>query len=177
LSGLGKDIPNYNCRIESKCVAVLTGRTGVISAQIGTLLTFYKFPQLHPFLRNVQFTNAAGDSVNLAEERKSDAEYTILNFWNSPEGLGLKITFGLVFTVAVSTVLAKTFIVVVAFKVTAPGRRKVLGPMAPPGGLQSIYKFKADSKFLVNNLSVNLEDLMNQYQILLGKNTAMENEI
>uniref|UniRef100_A0A5F5PRV8 G-protein coupled receptors family 3 profile domain-containing protein n=1 Tax=Equus caballus TaxID=9796 RepID=A0A5F5PRV8_HORSE len=50
--------------------------------------------QLHPFLRNVQFNNSAGDSVNLAEEGKSDAEYAILNFWNFPEGLGLKVKVG-----------------------------------------------------------------------------------
>uniref|UniRef100_A0A8C4KXL6 G-protein coupled receptors family 3 profile domain-containing protein n=1 Tax=Equus asinus TaxID=9793 RepID=A0A8C4KXL6_EQUAS len=41
LSGLGKDIPNYTCRRESKSVAVLTGTTWAISAQIGTLLLTY----------------------------------------------------------------------------------------------------------------------------------------
>ena len=45
LSGLGKDIPNYDCRRESKSLAVLTGTTWAISAQIGTLLELYKFPQ------------------------------------------------------------------------------------------------------------------------------------
>ena len=46
LSGLGKDIPNYDCRRESKSLAVLTGTTWAISAQIGTLLELYKFPQV-----------------------------------------------------------------------------------------------------------------------------------
>ena len=32
--------------------------------------------------------------MNLAEEGKSDAEYAILNFWNFPEGLGLKVKVG-----------------------------------------------------------------------------------
>ena len=46
LSGLDRDIPNYTCRRESKSVAVLTGTTWAISAQIGTLLALYKFPQV-----------------------------------------------------------------------------------------------------------------------------------
>ncbi|XP_071068887.1 vomeronasal type-2 receptor 116-like [Dasypus novemcinctus] len=45
-SGLGKDIPNYTCRKESKSVAALTGTTWAVSAQIGTLLELYKIPQL-----------------------------------------------------------------------------------------------------------------------------------
>ena len=32
--------------------------------------------------------------MNLAKEGKSDSEYTFLNFWNFPEGLGLKVKGG-----------------------------------------------------------------------------------
>nr|XP_051686738.1 vomeronasal type-2 receptor 116 [Oryctolagus cuniculus] len=46
LSAVGKAIPNYTCVRKSKSVAVITGNTGAISAQIGTLLELYKFPQL-----------------------------------------------------------------------------------------------------------------------------------
>jgi hypothetical protein len=46
LSGLDKVIPNYTCRKESKSVASLTGSSWAISAQIGTLLELYKFPQV-----------------------------------------------------------------------------------------------------------------------------------
>uniref|UniRef100_A0A8C2M9B1 G-protein coupled receptors family 3 profile domain-containing protein n=1 Tax=Cricetulus griseus TaxID=10029 RepID=A0A8C2M9B1_CRIGR len=42
---------------------------------------------------------------------------------NSATCMLQQITFGVVFTVAVSTVLAKTVTVILAFKVTAPGRR------------------------------------------------------
>uniref|UniRef100_A0A5F9CFA1 G-protein coupled receptors family 3 profile domain-containing protein n=1 Tax=Oryctolagus cuniculus TaxID=9986 RepID=A0A5F9CFA1_RABIT len=45
LSAVGKAIPNYTCVRKSKSVAVITGNTGAISAQIGTLLELYKFPQ------------------------------------------------------------------------------------------------------------------------------------
>ncbi|XP_012891905.1 PREDICTED: vomeronasal type-2 receptor 116-like [Dipodomys ordii] len=50
--------------------------------------------QLHPFLKNIQFYNPAGDQVILNEERKLEAEYDILNIWNFPEGLELKIKIG-----------------------------------------------------------------------------------
>lgn len=46
LSAVGKAIPNYTCVRKSKSVAAITGNTGAISAQIGTLLELYKFPQV-----------------------------------------------------------------------------------------------------------------------------------
>ncbi|XP_062062768.1 vomeronasal type-2 receptor 116-like [Lepus europaeus] len=56
-------------------------------------LTFAPW-QLHPFLKNIQFNNPAGDQVNMDQKRKLDAEYDILNFWNFPEGLGYKVKVG-----------------------------------------------------------------------------------
>ncbi|XP_051017751.1 vomeronasal type-2 receptor 116-like [Acomys russatus] len=50
--------------------------------------------KMHPFLKKMQFTNPAGDKVNLDERIKLDAEYDILNYWNFPEGLGLKVKVG-----------------------------------------------------------------------------------
>ncbi|EDL75006.1 rCG64098, partial [Rattus norvegicus] len=50
--------------------------------------------QLHPFLKNMQFTNPAGEQVNLNEKMKLNADYDILNYWNFPEGLQLKVKVG-----------------------------------------------------------------------------------
>ncbi|EHB00468.1 Vomeronasal type-2 receptor 26 [Heterocephalus glaber] len=50
--------------------------------------------QLHPFLKNLQFDNPAGDQVTLNDTRKLDVEHDILNFWNFPEGLILKVKLG-----------------------------------------------------------------------------------
>uniref|UniRef100_A0A5F9DIZ3 G-protein coupled receptors family 3 profile domain-containing protein n=1 Tax=Oryctolagus cuniculus TaxID=9986 RepID=A0A5F9DIZ3_RABIT len=52
------------------------------------------FFQLHPFLKNLQFTNPAGDLVNLNHKRNLEAEYDILNFWNFPYGYGRKVKVG-----------------------------------------------------------------------------------
>ena len=41
-----KYISNYNCKKEMKSVAVLSGVSWIISAQIGTLLGLYKYPQV-----------------------------------------------------------------------------------------------------------------------------------
>ncbi|XP_013362644.1 PREDICTED: vomeronasal type-2 receptor 116-like [Chinchilla lanigera] len=138
--------------------------------------------QLHPFLKNIQFNKPARDQVTLDAVRKLQAEYDILNFWNLPEGLRLKVKIGTFSPwaplgqqmslsedmiewatgiaetphsvcsescdpgfrkspqegkaaccfdctpcpeneITNATVLAKTITVVLAFKVTAPGRR------------------------------------------------------
>uniref|UniRef100_G1TNI1 G-protein coupled receptors family 3 profile domain-containing protein n=1 Tax=Oryctolagus cuniculus TaxID=9986 RepID=G1TNI1_RABIT len=43
---------------------------------------------------NLQFTNPAGDLVNLNHKRNLEAEYDILNFWNFPYGYGRKVKVG-----------------------------------------------------------------------------------
>ncbi|XP_048191041.1 vomeronasal type-2 receptor 116-like [Perognathus longimembris pacificus] len=50
--------------------------------------------QLHHFLKNTQFQNPAGDQVILDDKRKLEAEYDIVNIWNFPEGLDLKVKIG-----------------------------------------------------------------------------------
>ncbi|KAM5262779.1 vomeronasal type-2 receptor 116-like [Ctenodactylus gundi] len=50
--------------------------------------------QLHPFLKNTQFRNPAGDQLNLDDKRKRNVEYDILNYWNFPEGLRRKVKVG-----------------------------------------------------------------------------------
>ncbi|XP_048223651.1 vomeronasal type-2 receptor 116-like [Perognathus longimembris pacificus] len=50
--------------------------------------------QLHPFLKNTQFQNPAGDQVILDNKKKLEAEYDIVNIWNFPQGLDLKVKIG-----------------------------------------------------------------------------------
>ncbi|KAM5237906.1 uncharacterized protein ACOB6Z_012483 [Ctenodactylus gundi] len=50
--------------------------------------------QLHPFLKNTHFRNPVGEHVHLDEKNRLDAKYDILNFWNFPEGLRLKVKVG-----------------------------------------------------------------------------------
>ncbi|ELV12649.1 Vomeronasal type-2 receptor 26 [Tupaia chinensis] len=75
--------PNYNCQTQKKSVAIVAGTTLAFSAQIETLLELYKIPQLHPFLKKIQFANSAGDHVSLDEKRKQIAHYDIKNIVKS----------------------------------------------------------------------------------------------
>ncbi|XP_076996342.1 vomeronasal type-2 receptor 116-like isoform X2 [Tamandua tetradactyla] len=94
LSGIGKAIPNYSCEREGKSVAVITGITWSLSAQMGTLLELYKFPQLHSILKNVHFNNSAGEQIFLDDKRISEATYDILNYVSFPHGTGLQVKVG-----------------------------------------------------------------------------------
>ncbi|XP_051018065.1 vomeronasal type-2 receptor 116-like [Acomys russatus] len=50
--------------------------------------------KLHPFLKNIHLKNGAESQVILDSERKIDAEYDIVNFWNFPNGLRQKVKVG-----------------------------------------------------------------------------------
>ncbi|XP_010604759.1 vomeronasal type-2 receptor 116 [Fukomys damarensis] len=55
--------------------------------------TFHPW-QLHRFLKSIQFNSPVGEQVDVGKNIKLDAEYDILNFWNFPEGLRLKVKVG-----------------------------------------------------------------------------------
>uniref|UniRef100_A0A8C8TNV7 Vomeronasal type-2 receptor 116-like n=1 Tax=Peromyscus maniculatus bairdii TaxID=230844 RepID=A0A8C8TNV7_PERMB len=55
----------------------------------GERMMFFPW-QLHPFLRNIYL----GGNMALEWKQKSDYKYDILNFWNFPKGLGLKVQVG-----------------------------------------------------------------------------------
>uniref|UniRef100_A0A8C2VBD1 Vomeronasal type-2 receptor 116-like n=1 Tax=Chinchilla lanigera TaxID=34839 RepID=A0A8C2VBD1_CHILA len=44
--------------------------------------------------QNLQFKNRIGDTVDMNQKRKLNADYDILNLWDFPEGLGLKVKVG-----------------------------------------------------------------------------------
>ncbi|XP_036028247.1 vomeronasal type-2 receptor 116-like [Onychomys torridus] len=55
----------------------------------------YNFPwELHPFIKNIQYKNGAGNIVCLDSQRELDAEYDIINIWNFPESLRRKMKVG-----------------------------------------------------------------------------------
>ncbi|XP_051832635.1 vomeronasal type-2 receptor 26-like [Antechinus flavipes] len=75
LSGTDQIIPNYNCRERGKVVAVIGGATSALSVQMGTLFDLYHLPQLHSYLKNIQFENIVGEQVFVDENRRTEAHY------------------------------------------------------------------------------------------------------
>ncbi|XP_052616404.1 vomeronasal type-2 receptor 116-like [Peromyscus californicus insignis] len=63
------------------------------SLENGKEVVFFPW-KIQPFLRNIRYTNPAGDHVVLGWKRKLDVDYDILNFWNFPKGLGLSVKIG-----------------------------------------------------------------------------------
>ncbi|XP_023563207.1 vomeronasal type-2 receptor 116-like [Octodon degus] len=50
--------------------------------------------QLQPLLKDLHVNTPAGEQVNLDKHNKLDTKYDILNFWNFPEGLRLRVKVG-----------------------------------------------------------------------------------
>ncbi|XP_032752215.1 vomeronasal type-2 receptor 116-like [Rattus rattus] len=59
LTGQRNFMPNYNCRMNRMSAAALTGTSWATSAQIGTLLQLYKFPQV----REITLTFGPSDPI------------------------------------------------------------------------------------------------------------------
>ncbi|XP_074166043.1 vomeronasal type-2 receptor 26-like [Sminthopsis crassicaudata] len=80
LSRTHQPLPNYNCREGGKVLAAIGGATSALSVQMGTLLDLYRLPQLHSYLKNTQFKNIVGEQVFVDENRRTEAQYAIMNY-------------------------------------------------------------------------------------------------
>nr|XP_006994322.2 vomeronasal type-2 receptor 116-like [Peromyscus maniculatus bairdii] len=56
-------------------------------------MTFFSW-QLHPFLRNIYTNNHMRGQKDSDGKKKLSSDYDILNFWNFPKGLGVKVKVG-----------------------------------------------------------------------------------
>ncbi|XP_013362650.1 PREDICTED: vomeronasal type-2 receptor 116-like [Chinchilla lanigera] len=93
MSDVSYDIYNAVYAVAHTLHDMLLQPVDVKPTQNGKGLIFSPW-QLHPFLKSVRFNSPAGELVNMNQKEKLDAEYDILNFWNFPEGLGLKVKVG-----------------------------------------------------------------------------------
>ncbi|XP_066485411.1 vomeronasal type-2 receptor 26-like [Tiliqua scincoides] len=62
---------NYKCGKKWNILPVIAGLTVDYAIQMATILSLYKYPQWHSFIKHVRFNNDAGQEVSLANEELS----------------------------------------------------------------------------------------------------------
>ncbi|XP_066486229.1 vomeronasal type-2 receptor 26-like [Tiliqua scincoides] len=87
-------IPNFNCDNKKNLVAVIGGLKFETSANVATILSIYKIPQLHPFLRRISFNNSAGGTVRFDENGELVAGFDVTNWVTFPNGSFLRAKAG-----------------------------------------------------------------------------------
>ncbi|XP_041429842.1 vomeronasal type-2 receptor 26-like [Xenopus laevis] len=77
-SGNTKQFPNYNCDKYGVLAAVVDGMASSFSIQYSNIFGMYKHPQLHRFLKKVNFTNTMGQQIYFNNDEIS-SRYDIYN--------------------------------------------------------------------------------------------------
>nr|XP_020671229.1 vomeronasal type-2 receptor 26-like [Pogona vitticeps] len=72
-------VPNYECEKEKNLQAVVGGLGSDTSFLMADILSLYKMPQLHPFLRRLSFNNSEGETVSFNENREIGGGFDVMN--------------------------------------------------------------------------------------------------
>ncbi|KAM4019331.1 vomeronasal type-2 receptor 26-like [Anomaloglossus baeobatrachus] len=62
-SDITKRYPNYNCYNYGVLAAVIEGMSSTFTTEYANIFGMYRYPQLHRFLKKVNFTNTLGDDI------------------------------------------------------------------------------------------------------------------
>ncbi|CAI5789982.1 vomeronasal type-2 receptor 26-like [Podarcis lilfordi] len=84
-------VPNYKCDTQKLQMAVIGGLDFETSLLMANILSIYKIPQLHPFLRTFSFNNSAGETVSFGENRELEAGFDITNMVTFPNNSFVKV--------------------------------------------------------------------------------------
>ncbi|XP_060126862.1 vomeronasal type-2 receptor 26-like [Zootoca vivipara] len=73
-------IPSYSCGRQSNVIAVFEATTYEIASQISSMLGIYKMPQLHSFLKEIQFSNLSIGGMYFDKSGELTANFDIWNW-------------------------------------------------------------------------------------------------
>ncbi|XP_060110769.1 vomeronasal type-2 receptor 26-like [Heteronotia binoei] len=94
LSGSETNVPNYICDVQKKPIAFIGGPDSETSLLMAGILTTYKIPQLHHFLRRISFNSSAGEKVSFNKNGQLSAGFDIRNWVYFPNKTFLSLKVG-----------------------------------------------------------------------------------
>eukprot|EP00079_Xenopus_tropicalis_P038185 XP_017951956.1 PREDICTED: vomeronasal type-2 receptor 26-like [Xenopus tropicalis] len=80
ISGGNVPTPNYRCGLSHNLVAFVDGISTRLTLLFARMFGMYKVPQLHKYLKHINFTNSGGEKLTIDDNRRIDAKYDILNW-------------------------------------------------------------------------------------------------
>uniref|UniRef100_A0A8C5QI22 G-protein coupled receptors family 3 profile domain-containing protein n=1 Tax=Leptobrachium leishanense TaxID=445787 RepID=A0A8C5QI22_9ANUR len=80
-----RSIPNYHCGLSSNLIGFVEGVSSTLTLLLARMFGIYKIPQVHKYLKNLNFTNTVGDDILFDENGDMNSEFDILNWVIYPD--------------------------------------------------------------------------------------------